>query len=265
MASIKQIQHRLKQSQSRLQRLNEKKVDTKKKLSTLKDGDASRDRTEQKLAKLESECSDAESTCDRLLKDLKKSEEAAPKSSKKKTSSKSSLPSSQHERLDSIQSEIIEMKRFEKQLELAQNSNLDRFKQIQLQIRDLTKFTDRLLVIESQLREIQLDSKDQSPKKKDSKKDLFGEEEKGMQDVFQPQSATTSLAGEPLSSRADKPWPWPKAMSQFLKGWLRGRKWWGHEDWLGLLRQISIQEFSRFSQREHHGQIGAFLEKYRTK
>lgn len=262
MATIKQLQHRLKQSQGRLQRLSGKKLDLGKKISALKVDDPSKAKFERQLAKTEQEILEAQSNCEVVEKELAISQKDSPPAAKEK---KSKATSDVSARINRLERQIEVMTSLEKQLELAQRSNLDRFKQIQLQIRDLTKLTDRLLLVESQLRELQLSPNGPSDNSL-SGDDMFGESDvEEEKNIFHPQSATTSLAGEPMSIATDGPWPWPETMSRFLKSWLVGRKWWGHEDWLGLLRQLSTRDFSDFAQEKYHGKIGAFLDEYRQK
>jgi hypothetical protein len=265
MASTKQIQHRLKQSRGRLQRLSEERLELESTLASLDGKSPAKAKVERQLSKKQESLDDVQATCLRLegeLTEAQNNPSPVPAKAKKTNSLANAFDS---ERLKQLEAEIEDMQHLEKQLELAQRSNLERFKQIQLQIRDLSKLTDRLLVVESELRDLKMQVKGQRVNDEPSTAQMFEDEKKLTQNIFQPQPATTSPTGEPLSGSLNSPWPWPEAMSLFLKGWLRGRKWWGHEDWLGLLNQLSTRDFSQFASKKYHFKIGAFLEEHRKK
>jgi len=262
MATSKQIEQRIQQTQENLKSLSATKLSLGKALASLKKGSPEALDLDCQLKKNEADTLNAQEALDRLEAEL--SQTQGPSKSEEPPSANALNSSDAMERLRQMEAQIEDMSRLEKQLELAQRSNLDRFKQVQLQIRDLAKLTDRLLLVESQLRELKLKIHVFHADLDDQQDDLFKDASTEEKAVFQPQSANTSPVGEPLGPAPDSPWPWPEAMSRFLKGWLQGRKWWGHEDWTSLLRQIGTQDFAKFADREHHAQIGIFLETHRS-
>lgn len=48
-----------------------------------------------------------------------------------------------------------------------------------------------------------------------------------------------------------------------LKAWLKGRKYWNHQDWLDLLADLRSQGFSLVDTAEGQSAIGAYLESNR--
>jgi hypothetical protein len=66
---------------------------------------------------------------------------------------------------------------------------------------------------------------------------------------------------KPLATSSVNGWPAP--MVKILDQWLTGRSSWNHDDWMGLLAQLSLAGFDNKIQQEAH-LIGEYLEQNRS-
>lgn len=161
---------------------------------------------------------------------------------------------------------------------------------------EIRRLSDRILLAEAQIRELQQKVRDVQDKSGSSqavtpnwKSDLQSLRRK-MDSLRDQQQRFGQMLGEPSPYSHGSPsrdgglnpyatpkhdavqkqpyeqalsLPWPQGMTLLLREWVEGRHGWGHHEWLELLRRLSDRGYSEFTSSVYHDQIGHFLETHR--